>query len=133
MNNQQHPSIAALHPPNPSRVNDFSNSSSLCHDIRETEDGVIKIPDLMLLNKVTDRKFELGGGFTTDPKYFILIFVFSRPSSSPGGWLRPGLWGWSLHQKGEQVEINKKSKSYQKYLFLCHSSPIQCDFSKGQN
>ena len=25
---------------------------------------------MMLLNKDTDRKFELGGGFTTDPKYF---------------------------------------------------------------
>ena len=31
---------------------------------------MIKIPELMLLNKVTDRKFELGGGFTTDPKSF---------------------------------------------------------------
>ena len=46
--------------------------------------------------------------------------------------MRPGLWERSIHQKGEQVEINKKSKSYQKYLFLCHSSPIQCDFSKGR-
>ena len=31
---------------------------------------MIKIPELMLLNKDTDRKFELGGGFTTDPKSF---------------------------------------------------------------
>ena len=36
---------------------------------RETEDTVIKIPDLMLLNKDADRKFELGGGFTTDPRF----------------------------------------------------------------
>ena len=36
---------------------------------RETEDTVIKIPDLMLLNKDADRKFELGGGFTTDSRF----------------------------------------------------------------
>ena len=30
--------------------------------VRETEDTVIKIPDLMRL------KIELGGGFNTDPK-----------------------------------------------------------------
>ena len=80
---------------------------------------MIKIPDLMLLNKVTDRKFELGGGFTTDPKYLILIFIFSRPSSFPGGWLRPGLWGWSMHQKGEQVEINKNRGSLIKKKISC--------------
>ena len=40
--------------------------------VRETKDGVIKIPELMLLNKDNDRKFELGGGFTTDPKSFAL-------------------------------------------------------------
>ena len=33
---------------------------------------MIKIPELMLLNKDNDRKFELGGGFTTDPKSFAL-------------------------------------------------------------
>ena len=42
--------------------------------IRETEDTLIKIPDLMLLNKGTDRKLELRGGFNTDPKYCIFNF-----------------------------------------------------------
>ena len=43
--------------------------------VRETEDGAIKIPDLMLLNTVdTDRKFELGGGFGIDPKSSALEF-----------------------------------------------------------
>ena len=42
--------------------------------IRETEDAVIKVPDLMLLNKGTDRKLELRGGFNTDPKYFLFKF-----------------------------------------------------------
>ena len=48
---------------------------------------MIKIPELMLLNKDSDRKFELGGGFGTDPKSFALDFSaqvlvivqFSRP------------------------------------------------------
>ena len=31
---------------------------------------MIKIGELMQMNKDTDRKFELGGGFTTDPKSF---------------------------------------------------------------
>ena len=35
---------------------------------RETQDAPIKILDLMLLNKGTDRKLELRGGFNTDPK-----------------------------------------------------------------
>ena len=43
--------------------------------IRETEDAVIKVPDLMLLNKGTDRKLELRGGFNTDPKYCLARFV----------------------------------------------------------
>ena len=55
--------------------------------VRETEEGAIKIPELLLLNKDMDRKFELGGGFGTDPKSFALdfsaqVFVivqFSRP------------------------------------------------------
>ena len=42
--------------------------------IRETEDAVIKVPDLMLLNKGTDRKLELRGGFNTDSKYYLLCF-----------------------------------------------------------
>ena len=82
--------------------------------VRETEEGVIKIPDLMLLNKDTDRKFELGGGFGTDPKSFALDFSaqdlvivqFSRPSPFPGGSLRPGPWEWIVQQKGERVKVN---------------------------
>ena len=37
---------------------------------------MIKIPELMLLNKDSDRKFELGGGYSTDPKSFALKFKF---------------------------------------------------------
>ena len=36
---------------------------------REVEDTAIKISDLMLLNKGANRKFELGGGFTTGPRF----------------------------------------------------------------
>ena len=36
---------------------------------RESEDTAIKISDLMLLNKGANRKFELGGGFTTGPRF----------------------------------------------------------------
>ena len=49
--------------------------------VRETEDAVIKVPDLMLLNKGTDRKLELRGGFNTDPKYYLLWF-FLRPQNN---------------------------------------------------
>ena len=37
---------------------------------RESEGTVIKIPELMQLNKGAARKFELGGGFATDPRCF---------------------------------------------------------------
>ena len=41
--------------------------------VRETEDTVIKVPDLMRL------KIELGGGFTTDAKYyFCSYYVLDR-------------------------------------------------------
>ena len=49
---------------------------------------MIKIPDLMLLNKDTDRKFELGGGFTTDPKYFVLIPFPAQGKGTKGALLR---------------------------------------------
>ena len=37
---------------------------------RESEGTAIKIPELMQLNKGAARKFELGGGFATDPRCF---------------------------------------------------------------
>merc|ERR1712004_956502 len=37
--------------------------------LRESEGTVIKITDLMQLNKGAARKFELGGGFATDPRW----------------------------------------------------------------
>ena len=36
---------------------------------RETEETVITFVDLMLLNDNSDRKFELIGGYSTDPRY----------------------------------------------------------------
>ena len=48
------------------------NNFKIFLKIRETEDAVIKVPDLMLLNKGTDRKLELRGGFNTDPKYCLV-------------------------------------------------------------
>ena len=51
----------------------------------------------MLLNKDTENKFQLGGGFTTHPKYmnffvkhFCIQSAFSWSLS--GGSVRPGLW-----------------------------------------
>ena len=39
---------------------------------RETEETVITFVDLMLLNDNSDRKFELSGGFNTDPRYHLV-------------------------------------------------------------
>ena len=50
-------------------VHQKKNNFKIFLKIRETEDAAIKVPDLMLLNKGTDRKLELRGGFNTDPKY----------------------------------------------------------------
>ena len=43
---------------------------------RESEGTAIKIPELMQLNKGAARKFELGGGFATDPRCFQSLFFF---------------------------------------------------------
>ena len=37
--------------------------------IRETEQGPIKVPHLLLVNTDENRKCELGGGYTTDPRW----------------------------------------------------------------
>ena len=50
---------------------------------RESEGTVIKIPDLMQLNKGAARKFELGGGFATDPRYFQSVDNAFSPSYQP--------------------------------------------------
>ena len=50
----------------------YANQAHIFYNLvwscRETQDAVIKIPELMLLNQDTDRKLELVGGFTTNLK-----------------------------------------------------------------
>ena len=45
-------------------INSFTQSL-----IRETEQGPIKVPHLMLVNSDKNRKCELGGGYTTNPRW----------------------------------------------------------------
>merc|ERR1712010_253368 len=60
------------------------NNSFTQRLLRETEDAVIKVPDLMLLNKGTDRKLELRGGFNTDPKWLTESWPLGGEVASKG-------------------------------------------------
>ena len=73
----------------------------ICLDVevdcfRETKNKVITFGEMLDLNRETENKIQLGGGFTTDSKYKIIFkhlsVQFSKSSSFPGGVLRPGLW-----------------------------------------
>ena len=72
---------------------------------------MIRIPDLMLLNKGTDRKFELGGGFTTDPKYFQQTEEKTHFTLLSDGLLRLGPWAWSIPNSLKQVFLYLRKKN----------------------